>query len=297
MRGKNKFKYTYNNYEFSNAVKVMKDDPYLSLELYKEYLEKYPTDYAIYSFVASNLILFRRFEEAKKIIEKADILCNNDKKYCSNKERYQTYYEYMTFSKLQYLIYTENYSRAYDYCLENYNIVCKNTDSINSRLTLTYLNSKLQNNLETKEEGRYLYNQMVDYQKTRFLDHIKKHLADYAYLEDNPNKFVFLPDFPVDKVLEEVYSVIPSDAGLCTGLFSNKYYFKYDECGKVNNRLTNYFGITTFHNTNEIITMCPIELSDNYEVIDMNYLKPQKEMVRVKRLSQIEKFNNKYNLK
>ena len=37
-----------------------------------------------------------------------------------------------------------------------------------------------------------------------FLEHIQKHMADYNQDLENPNEFIFTPDFPMDKVLNEV---------------------------------------------------------------------------------------------
>ena len=46
-----------------------------------------------------------------------------------------------------------------------------------------------------------------------------------------------------------------------------------------------------------MITVYPYENKENCLFIDLNYMNTRKEEVpKVKRLSQIEKFNNKYNL-
>ena len=296
MRGKNKFKYTYDNYEFGNIVNTIKEDPFLSLELIDEYLSIYPTDYAMYSFKATNLIMLRRFDEAKEAIEYAIVMANNDVKYKSLEGRLEIFNEYVIFSKLQLLMYSEEYESAYKYAMDNYNIIVNTDNPFNNKLVFTFLKKQMGIEMPRQGEDRYLYNQIVDYQKSDFLEHIKKHLADCTE-ESMDEKFVFVPDFPLDKVLDELYKLIPSDNGLCTALFDNMYVFKYDECGRVDNKLTNFFIVATFHNTNEFITMCPVSISDNYPYIDLNYLKPKKEMVRARRLSQIEKFNNKYNTK
>ena len=57
----------------------------------------------------------------------------------------------------------------------------------------------------------YLYNQIVDYREKDFLSHMKKHLADYNKDLDDPNPVIFSPDFPIDKVVKELKSIVPND--------------------------------------------------------------------------------------
>lgn len=114
---------------------------------------------------------------------------------------------------------------------------------------------------------------------------------------DNPNKNIFSIDFPLTKVLEEIKKYIPSSQCFHHGFFDVRYFFKYDNCGRENNKITDYFVVSCFNNSPNIITMCP---SSRYQIgncIDLNYLKNDDEKTKSKRLSQIDKFNQKYTKK
>ena len=71
------------------------------------------------------------------------------------------------------------------------------------------------------------------------------------------------------------------------------YIFKYDKCGVTNGRVSDYFLVITFHNTNKYISMYPCNSSSNFNYVDLNYLKIPSTS-NVKRLSQIDKFNMRY---
>lgn len=149
-----------------------------------------------------------------------------------------------------------------------------------------------------REGNTYLYRQMVYYKNDDFLDHIKEHLADYNKDLDNPNSCIFSTDFPISEIIETVISYIPSNKRFFTGFYQDTYVFKYDCCGKVNNKTTNYFKVVCFNDTKDIITMFPSLNCNELPCIDLNYLIKNKitENNKVKRLSQIDKFNQKYKL-
>lgn len=61
------------------------------------------------------------------------------------------------------------------------------------------------------------------------------------------------------------------------------------------NKNTNYFIVVTFHNTPYLISMYPCSnTSNNLEYVDLNYLKETNNK-NIKRLSQIDKFNKRFN--
>ena len=63
---------------------------------------------------------------------------------------------------------------------------------------------------------------------------------------EKPNKLLFSSDFPIDKVVEEVKKYIPSNKRLCEGVFEDHYIFKYDMCGRVNQKPEDYFKVICF---------------------------------------------------
>jgi len=74
------------------------------------------------------------------------------------------------------------------------------------------------------------------------------------------------------------------------------YVFKFDNCGRVENRSTDYFKIVCFHDTYDIITAYPDESGKNYPYVDLNYL-VERDYSNVKCISARERFNARYSRK
>lgn len=135
---------------------------------------------------------------------------------------------------------------------------------------------------------------MIEYRESDFLDHIKKHMADYNSSLINPNPNIFVPDFPLEEVLEEIKKYIPSDKRLFPGFYEDVYHFKYEHCGRENNRLVNFFKVVCFNDTQDIITICPISYGDELPYVDLSYMKKEETKKEIKRPSALEKFNRRY---
>ena len=90
---------------------------------------------------------------------------------------------------------------------------------------------------------------------------------------------------------------MPSDKRLFAGTYDDTYIFKYDNCGRDNNKSVDFFRVVCFHDTNEIITLCPASECECLPYVDLNYLIRDNEIPKVKRLSQTEKFKQRYNSK
>ena len=84
------------------------------------------------------------------------------------------------------------------------------------------------------------------------------------------------------------------DNKLCSGFYDDTYIFKYNKCGRVDNRLVDYINVVCFHNTHDIITILPVNCGEHMPHVNLNYMiedKPQKE---IKRISAVEKFNKRF---
>ena len=68
------------------------------------------------------------------------------------------------------------------------------------------------------------------------------------------------------------------------------YIFQYDNCGRDKNRVVDRFKVICFHDTDEIITMCPVFGYDGYPSVDLNYLRNEK----TKKRNMIDRFNSRY---
>lgn len=128
---------------------------------------------------------------------------------------------------------------------------------------LLYLRSKTgrRKYLDT-EMFSYLNKQIKEYKEEAFFDHIKK------YIPSNRNIFY---------------------------LYVDKYVFKYDFCGRSSGKVSDYFRVIALHNSNEFLTMYPINFGNELDYIDLNYLRKEKDSI--KRLCRIDKFNQKYGTK
>ena len=64
----------FDKMEVKEAINQIDNDPQLALEKFKNYIEKYPTHYSIYSFYISSLISTNNIEEAEKVINYIETL-------------------------------------------------------------------------------------------------------------------------------------------------------------------------------------------------------------------------------
>ena len=284
----------YNSYEFHNIRDLGTEEGLIAKELYEDYLQKYPRDYLSYQYYASFLIRFGKFKDAKKILEYSYNLASKDSTFINTKKKYKLFNRNYIIYKLRLLFYEEKYQEFLNLYNEKYEII-KDKFYPNDAI-IVYCNKKLGNINLKREEGRtYLYRQILEYQEEDFLEHIKKHLADEAINIEEASSAIFVPEFPIEKVLDEIKKCIPSEKCIYPGGLENTYLFKYNECGRVNYHLTDYFRVYCFHNTKNLITISPTILTErNFQYTDLNYLKEEKKEIIKKRLTQIEKFNNKY---
>ncbi len=281
----------FNQFEFKQAFSNTKDNPLKAKYMYEEYLSKYPSDYNIYTYYSVVLITLGQFDEAEKIINYVEEIANNDQNFCSRKNKLNILKQHILFNRLKLLCYQEKYHELNQLCVNH----SKEIKCIEVSHVDVFCKKKIDElNFDSENTYPYLFRQINDYKESEFMDHIKKHLANYNQNIDKPNKNIFVPNFPIDIVIEEIKKYIPSDKAMFPGFIEDSYIFKYNECGRQNNRLTDYFKVISFHKTADFITMLPVSEGKELEYVDLNYLIPIDENVNVKRLSQIQKFNNKY---
>ena len=275
----------YNIHEFNKAVESQYSNPYEAKRLYEEYFNNYPNDYTSYPYFISVLISLGELEYAEKIYNFVKRKVDSDDKYKCDRAKYH-YYEYGMFtSKLKLLFQAGRYQDALN--LYNNNV----RDFVNVELNdMHFYCMEKTGRLDPtrRDENSYLFRQIVEYKEEDFRDHIKKHLLLPDY--DNQNESVFVEGFPIDKVIEEVRKYLPSEKRILSGFIADFYFFKYNDCGK------DHFKVICFHNTNNIITMCPTDNGEYMPYVDLNYLK-QEEKPKVKTLSQIDKFKKRYSQK
>jgi len=281
----------FDSWEFRHILHLVETNPLEAKLQFEEYLEKYTCDHSAYVYYSYVLIVLGYFKEAEGILEYVKNTYINDYIFMKDKKKVDLIRENIIFNTFKLLSYQERYEELFYFCKEHKLEI--------KRLNLYsfdfYSKCKLGiKSTQSKEKLPYLYKQIDNYSEEEFFEHIKKHLADYNYDIDEPNEYVFVPDFPLDKVFEEIKKLVPSERRLYTGFYENVYIFKYNGCGRAKNRLVNYFRVIALHGTNNFITMFPSDDCETLPYIDLNYLKQEEEKPKTRRLSQIDKFNQRY---
>lgn len=291
MKNDSKKEY-FNKWEFEQIFKLSKKNPLEARIGYEAYLQKYPKDYTTFPYYSSVLILLGEFDEAEKILDYVENKYTEDLNFMKQLDKVDFIERYTAYDRLKLFCYRKKYKEFFNFYYQNYSKL-KDFD-LNG--ILFFCNSRRGNlKKNIRESQSYVFKQMVEYQESDFFEHIKKHLADYNQYHDEVNNNVFVPDFPIKKVLEEIKTKIPCDKGLRNGFFEVSYIFKYDQCGRENNKLVDFFRVVCFHDTHDFITICPVSGYECAPYIDLNYMKKNKdELVKIKRKSQIDKFNNRY---
>lgn len=277
----------FNKKEFLDIVKLLRIDPELAIEKEEAYISKYPLDKEAYVLYSKTLTSLRRLDEAKQVLKKVKHMIEYEK----NTVKLDYFFKDYCYNNLKILILEKKYEEAVEYMIDYEDYL---TDIFNN--AAYYYCLKQTGKLKALRENApsYLYRQIIDYHYDEFLEHIQKHLHEYTENDEIVDTAIFDSGFPVKKVLNEIIDkYIPSEKGLYVGLNEDLYIFRYDNCGRDTHKMVNYFKIYTFHDTKCLITMCPSLNCEKLPYVDLNYLK-EEDISKVKRLSQIEKFNLKY---
>ena len=181
----------------------------------------------------------------------------------------------------------ENYQKAYDYLLS----LNGQEESQLKRQTIFYLKNKL--NLLTKKEKEYQIlkydeKQFLNYDKKRAIDHIRLHQKEIG----NSKHTLFLEEINIEEIYEIAEEEIKNKKPIKSTLTETYIVELEKNIGILNEKLTKKIYVITEVNTKNIITMYPVPSyynSKNKEE-DKNEYKGRQRT----RMSQIEKFNQKY---
>ena len=135
------------------------------------------------------------------------------------------------------------------------------------------------------EPKNYLESLMVDYNYQDVIDHINKHKEND---DTKLNHTLFYENINVEELYQYALDQI-KDENYKDNSFNDAYVFEYKGAGYNKTKELNYVKVITIPNTKKIITMYP------YDYIDKNK-KKEKAKEKVKTLSRIDKFNQKYGI-
>lgn len=280
----------YNIHLYNKALKLINSDPYYAKELFEDYIKEYPNDYLALSIYISLLITLKEYKYA------SDLLAFLDKKIENDDEDFilqHTDKKHIDFSRIRLMSFQGQYKKLYEFLTDNKDLFeCYDLDEV-------YLlcKKKLGICCENKDEYNYLARQIIKYEKSDMLHRVGYHTANYNLTKDEPYENIFVPDFPLEKIISEIEKHVPADNSICPGLIADTYYFKYDNCGKENDKSVDFIKVACFHNTGDIITICPVKVGEKLDYVDLNYLKESTDSKKIKQISRIERFNKRYNLK
>lgn len=245
------------------------------------YLESYPYDTTARTRYASLLLGCGRIDEAEIIINETEFT-----KKTTNKVRYE-----LLKLKIKILCYQNKYEECYKLFVENDNLFKNYLVDYYSHLVFfkTRLSLPI---VEEEYYNSYTVEQLIAYSEESAIEHIKEHVDSFDTKETS-----FSSDFPVDEVYYKLRNILPIDTKWCrhSGMIKDIYIFRFDGSGRGYRKVTNYIKVVCIKDTNDIITMYPYHNDYNLPAIDINLkIDKEEDAPKVKRMSQIDKFNQRY---
>ena len=275
----NQCKYYHETY-FRKIAQLMKDERFEeAISNFENYITSYPKDLNGNIYYAICHMKLGDFSMAEKIL--SNVLID---KGVSEHNR-----QHLELIKVHLLSCQERYEECYELLKKNLYNFKKNEwtylgDWLYIKKQLGILN---EHDYEIAEKT-YLLNQVISYDETSALSHIEKHL----YIDENNDKTEFIEQFPLNEIFYKIKAMLPLEEKIYDGGIANKYTFKYTGNGHVGSTLVDYIRVITLRDTNEIITMYPSKKTGRPACFDLT--PTIEETPKQKRLSQIEKFNQRY---
>ena len=239
--------------EFKYALATIKTNPWLSVNNFHKYFERYPDDYTAYPYYINSLIAIGNFNEAEIITNKLLEIVSKDKRYINIGKFDEHFRKEMFFVRIKLYAYQGKWHELYNLYMSNQDILFPNSEYI---FTITKKKLGILTNKDLPNNS-YVFNQINEYSEEKFREHIKRHTFEYNETLENRNDFIFEKEFLIDRVIEEIKKHLLNEPRLFQGYYEDIYIFQLNNCGKVFNKITNYFKVVCFHDTKNIITMTP----------------------------------------
>ena len=149
-----------------------------------------------------------------------------------------------------------------------------------------------------KEGSRsdYIKFQIVDYDKEKALDHIKRHEIINDIEKDIIQSY-FIDDLNIEYLYDLITENLQNNKKVNKDEVLDVYYFGISNIGVYKNQNCNYIKVVAIPDTTNIITIYPTLNVDSEYISDMNidYDKLFNRQNKVKTYSQIDRFNKRFN--
>ena len=244
-----------------------------------KYLEEYPSDINTRFMRAKVLRSNKLFEEAI-----------SDLKYILNIQ--------IDVYALDELFFTYYYLNKYSEALELLPVLYSYGNIKQSSLRIIELIMKKQLGIEMPivmvDKCEYIKSQVLDYSSQSAIKHILEHKTDN---EDNEYVTSY---FKENINIEYLFKTIRENIKKCEKLNAcetlDVYILSVSNVGYDKNNVCNYVKVVVIPNTDHIVTMYPIDniSNDCINNIDIDYDQIYKKKLKVKSISQIDKFNKRY---
>lgn len=279
----------YNEVKLKKAISHIKNNPWTAKELLENYIDKYPKDYNGRIYYINTLITLNIIDDAVKYMNDLIDEVNENNLFLKN-NNYDKFVSSLFPNMIKILATQGKYEKIYSLIQENISWFDYQHHSLKffCEVKLGIINK---DNIDMSSLT-YIEKQIIDYDEEALVNHLIKHLPEGNIDRSKINKNIFSPNFDLNRVLQEIKKYIPSDNKLISTPLSDYYIFKYNDCGREENKITDYFKVICFPNTDKIITMLPISNNGNVQTIDLNYLTENKPSNNI---SQIDKFNKRFN--
>lgn len=155
------------------------------------------------------------------------------------------------------------------------------------RIKLT-LDVKLNRQTVFKNYTGYAFNQIINYNNDNALEHIKRHTVKGS----SKYKSIFNDNINIEQLFNSIQNELTEDNLYDVGIVM-KYKIFYKNIGYIDETPLDYLIVVTNLGTKDIITMYP---SDEFGFEENRVQEEPVKQKEIKRISQIEKFNKKYNL-
>lgn len=270
----NKFSQT----SMDNIMKYIYKKQYAyALKLLIPYCQKYPKDNCARTLCIHTLLNLGLISDARIMLEETTV----DETFTEDTKN-SLYY-----ANIKLLILEGKYQKCLDYMLEHDNKFYKEEEIYYAR---AFCKKRLGLPTFSADFNSYVYKQIINYSKARFYNNVRKY-----HMSDNESRRTFNSDFPLKKAINITSNLLDKSEKVYRNLYFYETTFKYNNCGIVGYQQANYIKVKTLNDSKDIMFFYPslneekapyIDISNSFHI----------EKPKVKRLSQIEKFNKKYNI-